>query len=118
MAGTHPNSRPVSSGHAQREEQDAAVRVARDARDRNARGHQPQHQRARPCRDQYSDGATAQSQQHAFRQQMADQPTAARAERHTDRKLFTTRRGAAEQQVGDVRAGDQQNQSDHAHQEI
>ena len=47
-------------------------------------------------------------QHHAFRQQLPDDPTAPRPERRPEPNLPAARRGARQQQVGDVRAGDAQ----------
>ena len=45
---------------------------------------------------------------------MSDEPRAPRAERQAHGYLAGPRRGASEQQVGDVRAGDQQHEGDGA----
>ena len=53
-------------------------------------------------------------EQHALGEQLPDEPAAAGAERQADRDLAPARRGARQQQVGDVRARDQQHGADHA----
>ena len=50
-------------------------------------------------------------QQHGFRQELADQARASGAERTAHAHLAAARRGAREQQVGEVHAGDQQDES-------
>jgi hypothetical protein len=60
--------------------------------------------------DQQACAATQQAEHDAFRQQLPQQPLPARAERRADRHFLLTAGGACEQQVGDVRARDQQNQ--------
>ena len=49
-------------------------------------------------------------------QQLLDDAPPAGAEREADGDLALTRRGARDQQVGDVGAGDQQHAADHRHQ--
>ena len=61
-------------------------------------------------------GGAQQRQHDALDQQLADEPPAAGAQAEADGDLLLPRGGAGHQQVGDVRAGDQQHQADHAHQ--
>ena len=50
-------------------------------------------------------------EQNALGEQLPDQPAAAGAEREPHRELALPRRGPRQQQVGDVRAGDQQHRA-------
>ena len=60
---------------------------------------------------------TAERKQDAFREQLSQQPAAAGAHRQADSDLPLPRRGARQQQVRDVRAGHQQHEADHHHQD-
>ena len=62
-------------------------------------------------------GAAGEAQEHALGQELADEPPAAGPQRGADRDLARARRGAGEQQVGDVGAGDEQHEADRAQQE-
>ena len=55
-------------------------------------------------------------QKDALDEQLADDLPAARTNRDTDAHLARSSRGLGEEQVGDVRAGDQQHESDRAEQ--
>ena len=55
---------------------------------------------------------TASDQQQAFDEQLAGNRSASAADRHTRRNLARPRRGAREQQAGDVRAADEQDDAD------
>ena len=55
-------------------------------------------------------------QQHRFDEQLPDDVPSAGAERDADADLVRAMGGARQQQVGDVRAGDQQHEADRAHQ--
>ena len=61
--------------------------------------------------------AAHRRQQQAFGEKLADEACAARAERGTDRDLFLSRERARQQEVCDVGARDQQDESDRAHQD-
>ena len=58
--------------------------------------------------------AADRGEQHAFRQHLAQQPHAARAERGADGEFALARRRARQQQVADVRAHHQQQERDDA----
>ena len=51
------------------------------------------------------------AEQQTLGQQLRDEPPASRAERFANRHFFLPRRRAGEHEVGDVRAGNQQNES-------
>ena len=70
----------------------------------------------RPARDQQADCATDHRHQQAFRKQLADDPRPARSQSGADGNFLLASRGAREQQVGYVRARDQQNQRHRAEQ--
>ena len=60
--------------------------------------------------------AADQRQQHIFGQQLPHDAAAGRAHRRADRDLAFSRGGPHEQQVRDVRAGDEQHEGDGANQ--
>ena len=61
-----------------------------------------------------ADDAAGKGEGHAFRQQFPGDPAGSRAERGVDRQLLLPRFGSDQEQVGDVRAGDEQNEADSA----
>ena len=61
--------------------------------------------------------AAGQREQDAFGQQLPDDAAASRADGRADRDLALAARRAHEQQVGDVRARDQQDEADGAEQD-
>ena len=56
--------------------------------------------------------AADRGEQQAFGQELLDEPPAPRAERHAHGNLPAAGRGARQQEVGDVRAGHQQDERD------
>ena len=70
----------------------------------------PQHALG-PVRDQEAEAAGEEREQQALGEELAHQPAARGAEREAHRHLALARRRAREQQVRDVRAGDQQHQA-------
>ena len=113
IAGTRPKQTPVSTLIAEREREHPAVdgnlldarHVGRQAAD---------EQRHAPEREQETGGAADQAEHGAFGQELTDDAAAARAERVADGDLTLTRAGPREQQIRDVRAGDQQHEADRA----
>ena len=63
---------------------------------------------AQPSRQQKPASAADQGQQEALREQLPDHPAARGAETEADRDLPLTGGGARQEQVGQVRAGDEQ----------
>src|SRR6185295_5747928 len=64
-----------------------------------------------PLRDQDSGCAAEKRQQHALGYQLSHQPEPSSAERRAHSEFAAPRHAAREQQIGRVRAGDQQHQS-------
>ena len=118
-AGTRPKSDPGEHRDAEREEQHGHV-------DRDARlvGHvELRHQRRRSSGSRRRRRATPsdtadEREQHAFGQQLPQQPPASGANRHPDRHLSRSRRAARQLQIGDVGAGDEQQEGDSAEQQL
>ena len=71
-------------------------------------------QRDAPLRYQQTEGSTARSKYQTLGQELTDDAAACRAECRTDRYLTLSRSTAREQQIGDVRTGDEQNECDGA----
>ena len=65
-----------------------------------------------PVADENPERAADRRQQQALGEQLPDQRRARRADREPHRDLFLPRRRARQQQVGDVRADDQQHEGD------
>jgi len=83
-------------------------------------GREPgQHERDEaaegPEREQRAERAARERDQHALREQLLNQAAARRSERQAQRDLAAARGRAREQQVRDVRAGDQQHQRERGH---
>ena len=67
-------------------------------------------------REQQADDGAGPGEHEALGEQLTHEPPRAGAERRADGQLALARRRAREQQVRDVRAGDQQHEDDGAHQ--
>ena len=65
-----------------------------------------------PARDDHAADSRHQCKHDALRQHLPDEPRPPRAHGCPHHELAPARRGACEQQVGDVRAGDQQHECD------
>ena len=73
------------------------------------------HERARRHeRNRQAQHRTRRPQDDGFGEQLTEQPDAAGTERRSDRQLRLTRGGARQEQVGDIRAGDQQHEANGA----
>src|SRR5262249_8070683 len=77
------------------------------------KSQQPLHS---PFGQRQTQGAARHGQQQAFGQKLSDKAQPARAERRPHRDLSAARGRAAQQQVGDVGAGDQQDEANREHQ--
>ena len=116
-AGASPNTIAVSTDIERREEEHAQAGVRSTASAGSAGGRtahsapwaQYAIRRPRP--------PASDRQQQPLGQELADQPAARRAQRQPHRHLALPRGRAGQQQVGHVRAGDQQHQPDDRHQQ-
>ena len=61
------------------------------------------------------ENSTSYSEKQAFDQERTDNASAPSAQRETNGDLFLSGRGARDQQIRQIRTGDQQDQSDNAH---
>ena len=107
---------PVSGRDRHREREHPPVERNRVDVRQTIRQHQPRHA-ARGDGQQESEDRSEERQQHALGQQKAHQPSPARPERRADRQLPVTCGRARQQQVRNVRARDQENESDRPHRE-
>jgi hypothetical protein len=71
--------------------------------------------RSVPHRQQQRRAAGRQAQHQRLDRQLADDAAARGADRQTDRDLALPRRGARENQVRDIRARDQEHETDDGH---
>ena len=71
-----------------------------------------------PERDQQAHRSAQNRDQRAFQQQLSKQAPASRTERRADTDLLFSRHGPGKQQVSDVGARDQQDESDRARQKV
>ena len=67
---------------------------------------------AAPVSDDQTDGGAGEGEQSAFGEELAQETAAARAERGAHGHLFLAPRGLRQKKIGEIRAGDQQNQAD------
>ena len=104
-------------GNSDGERQHPEVRLDIERHSRSAVGHHGHERIGEPVSQRHSQRAAGRGQQHALRQQLAHDAQPAAANCETDRHLALARGGFGEQQVRDVRAGDQQHKGDHAHQD-
>ena len=116
MAGTRPKTNAVatdsSDGKAKDAQIQAALRVMRDivvGRQANQRGDGD-------SADDDAERGAAGGNQRAFDEQLSHEAAAAGAERRAKGEVVFAAGQPREHQVGDVRAGDEQNEGDRAHQ--
>ena len=108
-AGTTPKTRPVTHRERQREQRHGPVDG--DAlRARQPRGHGRRQQRHAPRRQQQAGRAAGAREHEALDEQLPDDARAAGADRDAHGHFFLPADRAREQQVGDVRARNQQHQ--------
>ena len=110
-AGASPKAMPVSARNARGQSERRDVDT-----DYLGRGIRPGGAAASSAatvhpREQQAEGRANGRQQQAFGEQLANQAPPPGAERRADRD-FPSRPGAREQEVGDVRAGDEQHDQD------
>lgn len=70
-----------------------------------------------PAREERAECRADEREQDAFGEQLAHDARAARAERHADRDLALARGAARDQQIGDVRARNEEDQGDGRHEQ-
>src|SRR5262249_6627413 len=102
--------------HQEREGEDAPIPVSigADWHIACARWHVSEQVPA-PVGEQRADNAGEAREQDAFREQLANEPSAVRPDGRANPHLFLTYDGAREHEVGDVGAGDEQYQTYHYH---
>ena len=80
-------------------------------------GEKAKERSPRPLGDEHAQGRRGQGEGHALGQELAHQALPARPDGQAHRDLAAALQGAAEEQVRDVRAGDEQHEADHGHEE-
>ncbi len=101
--------------HANREEHDRSVDP--DVLDPGKPFGRHRNEEADACvGERQPHDATRESQRHRLREQFAHDPAAAGAERRLHREFLLSPLGPDEEQVGDIRTGDQEDDSDRAEQ--
>ena len=101
--------------HAERESDHD--RIERDlVRARNEVVAQMRQQRQRDCREDEADHSAGEREHQAFDEELRDDAAALGAEREADADFLAPAREAREQQIGDVRARDQQHARDRGEQ--
>ena len=109
QAGNQAEAEPASQRDERREGEHGAVDPDLvHARQRKARRKQPQDRAHSPVREHKSQRPAEGGELQALDQELVQEPRAAGAERHPDRHLAGSHRRAHQEQVGDVRASDQE----------
>ena len=85
-----------------------------EPRHRNAIGDERQQAAMKDHRKREAEHTASQRQHHALGQHLPQQPAAVGAERGAKPELALAHRAACEQQIGDVDAGDEQDENDRA----
>jgi hypothetical protein len=112
------NSSAEITGRTQREEHDTRIDAdLLESGDRLSVGHRRRQERRREPRDRNARRAAGEGERQALRHQLRDQAPPARAKREPDLQLLLTPERPGEQQVADIRAGDQQHEGDRAEQQ-
>ena len=114
-AGTKPKNTPAASEAAienAHTRQSIEISLTRGT----LSGSRPDERVPRRGDDRHAECAADHREDDAFREELPDEPRRASAECLTDRHLSTARRRSREQQIGDVRAPDEQHQTDAAEQ--
>ena len=115
-AGRTPKTRLVASAIANVNDDHGAVHADLvEARD--IRGLRGDERPGREVRDREPGRGAGRTEDDRLGEELAQQPDAAGAERRANGQLRLARRGAREQQVGDVRAGHEQHEPDGAEQD-
>ena len=117
-AGAAPKTMPVSEREAERERQHQRRRTRVDRQERRPREGEREQQPRRADRDDQSGDAAGDREQDALDERLRHDLPARGADRQPQRGLPAPRHGAREQQVRDVRAGDEQHQPAHAEEDL
>ncbi len=115
QSGRETDQDAARERHRDRERCNAQIQARRHEARKCHRALRNQH-RHRRAREEQADRRADQRQHAAFRDQLAQQPRAAGAERRAHRDLAAPRLRPRDQQIGDVRARDQQHERDRRHQ--
>ena len=104
-------------GHCHGDHERGKMPVGRQVQDRRLplRRQLSDEERAAPVRHEHAGDRTDASEKERLCEQLAGDTRAGCAQREPYAQIVTPRRCAREQEVGDVRAGDQQHRAHHAH---
>jgi hypothetical protein len=102
-------------GEDDREETYAYVGRGRQGLRRLVVRERPDERLPHPVGQQETQEAARERKDHGLHEVLADQAEPPRAERDPHRDLLLARGGAGEEEARDVRAGDQEDEADHAH---
>ena len=116
--GSQTEDQPGRQRQGQREAQHRPVQACVKREVFASVGQQPGDRTDSPERHQHSEQSAGQGQQRALGQQLAHHAQASRAQAEAHRHLAPPGRGARQQEVGDVGAGDGENQADHRHEYV
>ena len=107
-----PNTTPVPIAAIEREREHAPVWTHRETEvDRQRRLHARDESR-QTSRDRQRERATEQREKNALRQELPHEPNSLGAERGAHRELASSSGGAGQHQIREVRARDDEHQSD------
>ena len=117
QAGATPKTTPVRTLSRKRKNQHGGVEM-NAARARQICRCEREQGIESPARDEQAGRAAAEREEHAFGQQLPNESKTARPERGANRKLAMPRGRAGEEEIGDVRAGDEEHAADRAEQRV
>jgi len=109
-AGREAEEQAGQQGDEEREAEDAPVERDGEVRREKRRTHRPE-QILGPLGEDQPGHAADPGQQHAFRDELAEQPPAVGADGEAHGDLALARHGAGEEEIGQVGAGDQKHEA-------
>ena len=110
----HAEENPRCHRDDQRERQNSTVHAEIEEHGIAGAGEQPHQECRPPPRERNADERAQAGKQHTLRQELPNDPPASRADRQPDRYLSRADSGASQQEVGHVRARNEQNDGDGA----
>jgi hypothetical protein len=118
QAGARPKSSPQTTARAKVKPNTGQSMAACKVKFVAAVGQQPGDGADSPSRHQHAERPAQDGEKQALGEQLPHHPEAARAQAQPHGYLAAASRGARQQQVGDIGAGDRQDQADHGHQHV
>ena len=111
-AGAIPNSTVTVSVNARLNAHRAPVEIEHQSNRLPDLGQQRDDERRRPPGEEGADDRCTDREQRAFDEHQLDETPAPGANRHAQRHLASASDGLSSEQIGDIRAGDQQHEHD------